>query len=180
MLTVDPIVAAIDRAVNDGHLEKLTATLERLGAEGAFAPELFPEPREQRYGRGLVWCDPARRYLVIACTWAPHQRCGLHDHAGFWGAELVVSGAMEETTYELKEQDHDRFRFERGRTRTSGPGAVGVIAPPSEYHEFGNPSDGVSHTLHVYGGNLVQCRLYDAEDGGVWWRAQGVDLAYDA
>ncbi len=180
MMAVEPIASEIGRVLGDGYPSDLASVLKRMDDGGAFdQPSLFPQARDDQYARKLVWLDPQRRFMILGCTWAPGQVSALHDHGGFWGAELVVSGTMEETVYELIERDGgSRYRFERGASRISARGAVGTIAPPKEYHAFGNPGSEVAHTLHVYGGNLVRCNLFTHEHGS-WWRPRAVDLGYD-
>jgi 3-mercaptopropionate dioxygenase len=179
-MTVESIAEEIARSVALGYSPDLAGALARFDAEGAFEDaSLFPKPCGEHYSRKLVWLDPANRFMILGCTWGPGQQSALHDHGGFWGAELVVSGTMEETVYELRERDQERFRFVRGASRLSSKGAVGVIVPPREYHAFGNPTSEVAHTLHVYGGDLTRCNLFGAVDAE-WWVAKGVDLLYDA
>ena len=179
IMTLDSIAQEIARITAEGYSPDLAGALARFDAGGGFDdPSMFPPLCEAHYSRKLVWLDPANRFMVLGCTWGPGQQSALHDHGGFWGAELVVSGTMEETVYELREVNQERFRFTRGASRFSTKGAVGVIVPPREYHAFGNPSSEVAHTLHVYGGDLTRCNLFGAVDGD-WWVAKGVDLLYD-
>ena len=178
-MVVESIAGAISRPLETGSPQDVTVELGRLVAAGALDDDAsFPQPCVERYARKLVWRDPAGRFMIISFAWGKGQATPLHDHAGFWGAEVVVSGTMEETVYELKERaGEDRFRFARGRTRTSKRGAIGSIEPPKEYHVFGNPGDEVARTLHVYGGDLVRCRFF-SEDAAEWWTSRFVDLEY--
>ena len=160
--------------------QALASALERLGGDGAFPSSIFTPPRADRYTRKLIYEDPQGAFVVIACTWAPGQVSGLHDHHGYVGAEMVVSGVMEETAYDLKACDNDGlYRFMRGRTRIANKGAIGTIVPPQEFHDFGNPGTEPALTLHVYGGNLVQCRVFASADEKEMWRAKPVRLSYD-
>jgi 3-mercaptopropionate dioxygenase len=174
------LASQVGQAVESGDPRKLAGVLERLAAQGEFEDAgLFPEPNAHRYSRRLICAEPSGAFIVLGMTWAPGQMARLHDHAGFWGAELVVSGTMEETAFELKEREGERYRFERRATRQARAGSAGVILPPQEYHEFSNPADVVAHTLHVYSGNLTQCRLFRREEESMWWLAEGVALCYD-
>lgn len=180
-MAVQPIAAEIASELGDGYPAGLAAALARMNDRGAFDDaSVFPQTREDQYARKLVWLDPQRRFMILGCTWSPGQASALHDHAGFWGAELVVSGSMEETPYELLERvGENRYRFRRGTSRISVRGAVGTIAPPKEYHAFGNAGSEVARTLHVYGGDLVRCNVFTPGPGS-WWSARPVDLGYDA
>jgi 3-mercaptopropionate dioxygenase len=174
------VTELVGRAVQGGVPRDLASVLERLAAEGELnQPGLFPEVSLQRYSRRLIFADPAGAFIILGLTWAPGQMARLHDHSGLWGAELIVSGSMEETAFELKEQAGERFRFERRATREAHAGAAGVVVPPQDYHEFSNPGSVVAHTLHVYSGNLTQCRLFRREEESMWWQADEVNLCYD-
>jgi 3-mercaptopropionate dioxygenase len=113
-------------------------------------------------------------------TWAVGQGSPLHDHAGLWGAEIVVSGEMHQTPFELRARGGDgRYRFERGGQTITGRGSVGLIVPPKEYHNFGNAGNSVAHSLHVYCGDLTSAQTF-SEDADGWWTARQVGLRYDA
>jgi predicted metal-dependent enzyme (double-stranded beta helix superfamily) len=133
------LIAPIARAVHDDRVTSLAGVLAQLCEQGAFTPELFLPAQADHYSRKLIWHDPDDRFVVVGMTWAPRQGSALHDHAGLWGAEIVIDGVMNETMFALVERGADgRFRFERGMHRVSGRGTVGVLIPPLEYHDFGN------------------------------------------
>lgn len=179
-MKTEEIASVIESALERGP-QALASALERLACDGAFTPSMFTAPRAERYTRKLIHEDPAGRFVILGCTWAPGQGSCLHDHNGFVGAEMVMSGEMEETVYELKESGDDGlFRFVRGRTRYASAGSIGTIVPPQEYHDFGNPGTEPATTLHVYGGNLTSCRLFARADDDEWWRTKTVSLSYDA
>ena len=174
-------VDSIERAVKEDRVTGLARAVAELEASGAFtSPGLFAPPRPENYTRRLIWRDPEARFVVVAMTWGPGQGSPLHDHAGLWGVEIVVSGQMRETGYRLVDKDGDgRFRFVAERESLSGVGSVGVLVPPLEYHSFENAGDGAAHTLHVYGGEMDHCNRFIAEGDG-WWRAERINLRYNA
>lgn len=172
-------IAPIARAVRDDRVTALAGVLAQLCEQGAFTSELFLPPRPDHYSRKLIWHDPQERFIVVGMTWSPGQGSPLHDHAGFWGAEIIVDGVMSETQFLLAERGADgRLQFERGMHRVSGRGTVGVLIPPLEYHDFGNAGAEVAHSLHVYGGDLTSAQCF-AQDADGWWTARRVDLRYD-
>ena len=174
------LIAPIARAVHDDRVTSLAGVLAQLCEQGVFTPELFLPAQADHYSRKLIWHDPDDRFVVVGMTWAPRQGSALHDHAGLWGAEIVIDGVMNETMFALVERGADgRFRFERGMHRVSGRGTVGVLIPPLEYHDFGNGGETVAHSLHVYGGDLKSAQSF-AEGADGWWTARRVDLRYDA
>jgi 3-mercaptopropionate dioxygenase len=177
--TLEALVTPIARAVKDDRVTSLAGVLAGLCAQGAIGPDLFLPPQPDHYARKLIWQDPADRFVVVAMTWAPGQGSPLHDHAGLWGAELVVDGVMSETLFELVGRGDDgRYAFKEGLHRTSGRGTVGVLIPPLEYHDFGNGGSTVAHSLHVYGGDLRASQAFAQDDDG-WWSARSVTLRYD-
>ena len=177
---LEALIAPIARAVKDHHVDALGEALATLCAAGALAPALFLPPRSDRYARNLIWREPEGAFIVVGMTWAVGQGSPLHDHAGLWGAEIVVDGQMHQTPFELTARGHDgRYRFERGEHYVSGCGTLGLIEPPKEYHDFGNAGDSVAHSLHVYCGDLTSAQTFSKDADG-WWTARRVGLRYDA
>jgi 3-mercaptopropionate dioxygenase len=175
-----PFIAPIARAVKDDRVTALAAVLTELTNNGVFKSDLFLPPNPGRYARNLLYREPSGGFVIVAMTWGPGQGSPLHDHAGLWGAEVVVDGAMRETTFELLERaDEERYRFARGASRISKPCMVSVLNPPLEYHDFGNAAtDEVARTVHVYGGDLTVSQAFTNEGNG-WWRSRRVELHYD-
>ena len=174
-------VAPIERAVRADRVTGLARVMAQLAESGAFADHaLFAPPRSDRYARRLFWRDPGGRFVVVGMTWEPGQASALHDHAGLWGAELVVDGTMEETAFRLIERDAaGRYRFRCEGEQRAEQRSVGVLIPPLEYHAFRNVGTRTAHTVHVYGGAFEFCRAFAADHDG-WWRGEHVDLSYDA
>lgn len=176
---LEALVAPIAQAVEDQRVDALGDALASLCARGTITTQMFLPPRADRYARNLIWRCPQRTFIVVAMTWAPGQGSPLHDHAGLWGAEIVIDGEMNETVFDLAGDAADgRFRFERGKHRRSPRGTLGLISPPKEYHNFGNASTEVAHSLHVYSGELTMARTF-CEDADGWWTARQVGLRYD-
>jgi len=177
---LDQLIAPITHAVRTKEARALGGVLAALCASGAITPECFWSARADRYARKLVWRDTDAGFIVVGMTWAAGQGAPLHDHAGLWGAEIVVDGMMHETAFELTGRARDgRFGFCRGTHRLSERGTVGLIEPPREYHDFGNAGKTVAHSLHVYGGELTSAQTF-REDSDGWWTARRVGLRYDA
>lgn len=177
---LEALIAPIAQMVSNRHVEGLGDALVSLCSAGSLGPELFLPPRPDRYARNLIWREPQGAFIVVGMTWAVGQGSPLHDHAGLWGAEIVVDGQMHQTPFELHTRGADgRYHFARGVQSVSGRGSVGLIVPPKEYHNFGNAGDCVSHSLHVYCGDLTSAHTF-SEDADGWWTARQVGLRYDA
>ena len=173
-------IEEIEAAIASDRVTELAAVLARLGRTGAFAdPNLFAKPVDEHYARRLIWRHPQGRFVVVGMTWAPGQGTLLHDHSGLWGGELVVGGAIREQTYVLLESEGGRHRFAASTTSVATSGAVGVVAPPFEYHRIENAGDDVAHTVHVYAGDLVRSRCFKKLEDG-WYESADVQLRYDA
>jgi hypothetical protein len=96
-----------------------------------------------------------------------------------WCVECVVEGELDVTLYDLVERDEDRYRFERRRTVRAGVGQAGQLIPPFEYHTLRNPSTvSRSVTLHVYGGEMAACSVYQPSRDG-WYTRGTRPLRYD-
>jgi 3-mercaptopropionate dioxygenase len=178
-VSLDSFVSPIARAVRDDRVTSLACVLARLRERDAFTTEMFLPPHPDHYTRKLIWRDPQDHFVIVGMTWAPRQGSPLHDHDGLWGAEIVVDGIMSETIFTLVGRGSgERYRFERGMRRESGRGALGVLIPPHEYHDFGNDGETVAHSVHVYGGNLSGAHSFtEGADG--WWTSRRVSLRYD-
>ena len=123
-------------------------------------------------------------------TWGPGQRTALHDHSGIWCVEGVLEGGMEVSRFEMMEEVGSRrlpFR-PRASTVQVSAGEAGALIPPLEHHVLANNRpDKVSLTLHVYGGEMEHCTVFEpvgAGEGGDGkeglYRAKQKALSYDA
>ncbi len=169
-------VAAVDERRIISILKDGMVTLARRGVLGSLP---FPEPGADRYSRSLVYSDAWERFTVIAMTWGPGQKTALHDHAGVWCVEVVVDGDMQVTNYELmEEQAGGRCLFERRETIAAPPASSGSLLPPFEHHVFGNIGSHPSHTVHIYGGPMNGCNIFEP-DGQGWFQRRHRELRYD-
>jgi 3-mercaptopropionate dioxygenase len=107
-------------------------------------------------------------------TWGPGQRTPIHDHAGIWCVEGVVDGRMRVERFELVgEEPGGRCRFAERGAETAGVGSSGALIPPFEYHVLANAlDDRRSVTLHVYGGDMDHCSIFEPAAAGTWQRRE--------
>lgn len=165
-------VPAITHAVQDLLSELILGGAVHLPAEVC-------RPVTGHYARRLVHRSDDLGYVVVAMIWGPGQATPLHDHAGTWCVEGVYRGEIEVTRFDLVESEGERCRFERHESVWSGVGAAGSLIPPYEYHSIANPAAESSITLHVYGGDLLQCTAFEPL-GGDWYRRSRRELTYDS
>ncbi|HVS00304.1 MAG TPA: cysteine dioxygenase family protein [Thermoanaerobaculia bacterium] len=161
--------------------ERIKETLEELiPPEGLVMPERFLQVRPDSYARRLLYQDPEHVFTALIMTWGPGQRTALHDHAGIWCVEGVVQGQMEVCRYEMAEEcGNDLFRFaDKGCVRAVA-GSAGALIPPFEHHVLANAlTDRPSLTLHVYGGEMDHCSIFEPQGDGFYRRIER-SLSYD-
>jgi 3-mercaptopropionate dioxygenase len=159
---------------------RIKEELEAFSAGGLLLPEHLREARPDHYCRRLLHRDAELGFTAVVMTWGPGQQTALHDHAGIWCVEAVVEGEMEVTRYELAEREGDLCRFvERGHV-SAGVGSAGALIPPFEYHVLANAHpDRVALTLHIYGGEMDHCSVFEPTGDGRFRRAERA-LSYDA
>ena len=174
----------LDRAVGLGDVKHVT---ERIKQELEDAsrnakiklPGHFYSCCKDSYARRLLHRNPKLGYTVVVMTWGPGQQTSLHDHAGIWCVECVIEGELDVTQYDLLEESESGCRFNRVNHTRAGVGNVGCLIPPYEYHVLANAlSDRKSMTVHVYGGEMEYCNLYEPRND-VWWDKRRKPLTYD-
>jgi predicted metal-dependent enzyme (double-stranded beta helix superfamily) len=180
---VRALISRLDEAVDLGDAGGVTARIKTDLGEAVQAGKLtFEErwrrPLPDRYARRLLHRDAALRYTVVVMTWGPGQRTPLHDHAGIWCVEAVVQGEMEIAQYDLLEDDGQRCRFRQRSRVLAGVGSSGCLIPPFEYHVLANAlQDRPSVTIHVYGGEMNRCSVFEPRADG-WYGRREKQLGY--
>lgn len=160
------LIARLDRSVEAGSIEAITAhvkaDLEDLLSRGAVAlPNPFRQVRPETYARRLLHRDPAGRYTAIVMTWGPGQGTPVHDHGGLWCVEGVVEGQIAVTQYDVAPAGGEQYAVTMRDTILAGVGTAGRLIPPTDYHVISNAlADKASLTLHVYGGDLCECKVF--------------------
>lgn len=172
----DAVRAQIDDAVTASDPEQIAQGIKRvlqesLRRQGLELPARFHQPRPDTYARRLLHRDPGGRYTVVVMTWGPGQGTALHDHAGIWCVECVVDGEMEVAQYDLVSEDHGTYRFAEQTHIHAFRGSAGCLIPPFEYHTLSNArADAPSVTLHVYGGEMDHCHIFEPVEDGAFRR----------
>jgi hypothetical protein len=90
-----------------------------------------------------------------------------------------MEGEMEVTRYELLGEEGDGlYRFAERDSAHARAGSAGALIPPFEHHVLGNARpDRVALTLHVYGGEMNHCDIFQPE--GALYRRCSKQLSYD-
>jgi predicted metal-dependent enzyme (double-stranded beta helix superfamily) len=177
---IEPAFSAVkphlDRAVTAGDPTAIAhqvkaALQDALRCNGLQLPDRFRASRPDTYARRLLHRDDQGRYTVVVMTWGPGQGTALHDHAGIWCVECVVDGRMEVVQYDLVAEQGGAYRFRPQSSVTAERGSAGCLIPPFEYHTLANArTDGSSITLHVYGGEMDHCHVFEPGADGSYRR----------
>jgi predicted metal-dependent enzyme (double-stranded beta helix superfamily) len=136
---VEQIALAV--SLKDPHVvtSKVKDILEDLILSKAIKlPGVFQETKPDHYSRRLLYEDTESGFVIVAMTWGPGQKTGLHDHSGVWCVEGVVQGEMRVDQYEKKETKGDVIRFVNKGHILAGVGNSGALIPPYEHHILSN------------------------------------------
>ena len=180
---LDDLIRRLDEAVaiadDEARCRNVKAVLEQVmsGAE-PFLEARFLSPAAASYARRLIHRDPAGRYTVLAMVWDNGQGTALHDHSGMWCVECVYQGRIRVTSYSVRGGDPERgvVQFAKEAVIHAGPGEAGALIPPFEDHVLENADASPAVTIHVYGGEMTSCHIYEPVDGG--WKRRFKELKY--
>lgn len=131
-----------------------------------FLPERFTKTSPQNYARRLVYADPQGRFTVMAMVWDKEQGTPLHDHDGLWVVECVYAGRMFVTNYAYEGLKDGLHQFSEQYSEFGVPGEADYRIPPFEHHVLRNAQDAPSVTLHVFGGAMTRCQIFEPVEGG--------------
>jgi predicted metal-dependent enzyme (double-stranded beta helix superfamily) len=108
---------------------------------------------------------------VLVMAWPPGYTTPSHDHAGLWGIELSLYGALEVESWS-RESSAQAWQL-RGRDWL-GPGdSTWFDADVPYMHRCRNLSrHETALTLHIYGGDLEDYATYEASDSEPHWQSQ--------
>ena len=167
---LDQAVAARDDATRCRNVKQVLTDVVNSGEQ--FVDEPYLKPAPDRYARRLMHQDPQGRYTVLVMVWDQGQGTPLHDHAGTWCVECVYRGRIRVTSYSCHGGDPERdiVRFEQESVVMAGIGEAGALIPPFEYHMIQNPDPKASITLHVYGGEMKFCHVFNPVGEGGYRR----------
>jgi predicted metal-dependent enzyme (double-stranded beta helix superfamily) len=135
----------------------------------ALASRLEPlRTRQRGFERWLLAERSKPSLSVLVMAWPANHLTPVHDHAGLWGLEMTLVGALEVQSFardpasgELSMQGRDWL----------GPGDSSWFeGGPQHAHRCRNLSQrDTALTLHVYGGDLTEFFSYEqAEPAGSW------------
>jgi len=182
MSGTEALVSLVEKSLHGGDTEvivnRLREGLCELISEGDMElPARLLETCGDHYARRLIHRDDARGYSIVAMTWGPKQGTPLHDHGGLWCVEGVWMGSIEVQQFELLEQQAGKFRFEKRGSFQAGIGSAGCLIPPHEYHTIRNAGSKPAVSVHIYGGEMSHCAVFEpANDGWFVRREKSLNL----
>jgi len=162
-----PLIHRLDDAVSRLQGKPLCESVksilsEELTQQGDLLDERLLAVSSDGYARRLLHRDPEGRYSVLVMVWGPGQQTPLHDHGGLWCVEGVYRGRIRGTSYDrIETGDDDCVRFVQVGEIHAGVGEAGSLIPPVDYHAIDNPNGETAATVHVYGGDMVSCNVFE-------------------
>lgn len=151
------------------------------GVHAGLREAAWYSPKDRRALRALCDRDPHEftrwlyeherdgRYTGLIMVWPAGHATPIHDHAGLWGIEMVLQGALSVEDYELVADPnggHPQPRFV-GTTLLEEGQSCAFRGTEGHAHRCANLSARrPAVTLHVYGGLLETYRNFDAIRGG--------------
>ncbi len=170
---VAELIARLDEAVtvrdDAGRCRAVKRVLEDVtSSRESFIDPALLRPSADTYARRLIHRDPQGRYTALAMVWDKGQGTALHDHSGMWCVEVVYRGRIRVTSYSVRGGDPERdlVQFQKEKTIYAGVGEAGALSPPFEYHVLENADETPAVTIHVYGGEMTSCHIFEPVDGG--------------
>jgi predicted metal-dependent enzyme (double-stranded beta helix superfamily) len=162
--------AAPEDSVRCRNVKRVLESLLRDGEQ--FLPPEFCKPLPDVYARRLLHRDPKNRYTAVVMVWGKGQGTPLHDHAGMWCCECVYQGVISVTSYSVRggDPEKDLVSFEEEKTIRAGVGQAGALIPPFEYHILRNAGDETAVTIHVYGGEMDHCHIFEPAGDNLYKR----------
>jgi predicted metal-dependent enzyme (double-stranded beta helix superfamily) len=171
----ETFIRRLDEAVRRSCLDSITEGVKsalEAGVHGELRlPDRFLVPAAGCYARRLLYKDPTFRYSVVVMVWACNQGTPVHDHDGTWCVECVYQGEIEVVSMNIVgDKKEEIVRFSEEQTVRAGIGEAGKLIPPFEYHVIRNRGDAPAVTVHVYGGELTSCNVFNPLGDGTYRR----------
>jgi predicted metal-dependent enzyme (double-stranded beta helix superfamily) len=169
---VEAFIIDIKTAAKARTVEERVVSVQRVLVDAClnhhgFLPERFLRPSEGgTYARRPLYIDPHGRISVLVMVWDRGQGTPLHNHGGEWVVECLYEGKMRVTNFELLSETDGRCLFEQGDTLHALPGDASYRIPPHEHHILESDQDEPSVTIHVFGGLMQRCDIFESLDHG--------------
>jgi len=161
------LIQALDKAVEKKGVEaKTEAVKNALVAwtdSGLLPSEFLRNPASKGYGRRALHIDAKGEYSAVVMSWPPGASTAIHDHDDLWCVECVVAGNIVVESYDVKEVRENEYELKMQQLMRTGKGSAGSLIPPFDVHRIGNQGLETAITIHVYGGNLEKCIVFEEQ-----------------
>ncbi|MHB1057947.1 MAG: cysteine dioxygenase [Rhodanobacter sp.] len=127
--------------------------------------------RQRGFERWLLAGRGKPPVSVLVLAWPPNHLTPVHDHAGLWGLEMTLVGALEVQSYTRDDTTGDLRMHGRDWL---GPGdGTWFEGDRGHAHRCRNLSrHDTALSLHVYGGDLTEYFAYEQAEPAGRWSAQ--------
>lgn len=141
------------------------ALLAALIAGDGWLPDALMQADPDGYRIHRLYLDPAGRFSVSAMVWGPGQGTPIHDHT-VWGMVGVLQG--RERCEEFSPLLEPGGPLVRGHVHELQAGDIDLVSPTiGDIHRVSNAlEDGVSVSIHVYGGDIGSIERSRYDDTG--------------
>ena len=128
---------------------------------------IFTDTAASHYGNTCVDGGSCTdRYVVVVMVWDADQGTPIHGHDGKWCVECVYQGTIQVISYDLVgSPDDELVSFRKEQEVAAGRGEAGSLIPPFDYHVIENTHPERAVTIHVYGGEMYGCDVFQSVDG---------------
>ncbi|WP_300620584.1 cysteine dioxygenase family protein [Dokdonella sp.] len=162
---IEPILADLATLHAVPSAAQIEALSARIAAQ-AFSPHAPRASGSPGYRRHLLTQGSDVPYSCLLIEWPASHATPIHDHAGLWGLELVLDGALEVEEFALA-GDSVLPRLARSRALMLGVGDSACFTGEQYAHRCRNLSAArPALSLHVYGGTLDRYRSFHADMQG--------------
>lgn len=165
--TLADLVRRIEPVAIRADIQGVRAVIESaIRNHPGFLPARFLVSKEESYARREIYEDPKGRFSILAMVWAPGQGTPLHDHGGLWVVEAVYQGLVNVFNYDSLGVHDGLHQFALSEERLDAPGVSDCRVAPEEHHVLRNTTNEVAVTIHIFGGILERCNMYEPVGGG--------------
>jgi len=165
--TMRDLVQRVKWSVDRGDVEGVRrVVVEAIKDHPGFLPNWFLAPKIESYARREIYSDPNGKFSILAMVWAPGQGTPLHDHGGLWVMEAVYQGQITVCQFEHLGEGNGLHHFVACEQRIDGPGISEWKLPPHDFHTLSNKSSAPAVTIHVFGGILRTCNIFEPTSDG--------------
>jgi predicted metal-dependent enzyme (double-stranded beta helix superfamily) len=142
------------------------ARLAELVAVDDWLPDEFARPASAGFKQYILFRQSGVDFSVISVVWARGQKAIAHDHT-MWGMFGQLRGAEATRLYDAPVAGQEMTVKAAATLR---PGDTAFVSPSTcDIHDVENVNEGVSVSIHVYGGDLEAVldrrHRYDTSNG---------------